>query len=167
LPFYLQEQLGYAVDKANNVASAFEGGGMLGVIAIGALSDRTRLGRVGLSAVGLFGLASALFACAVLVGDSTWLNVLLLAMIGFFLFAPDSILCGAAAQDAGGPRAAAMATGFVNGVGSIGAFVEGLTVPLLAKTYGWSALFPCLVGMALLGGLCLLPVLRASARART
>lgn len=164
LPFYLQEQLSYPVDTANFVASAFEGGGMLGVIAIGALSDRTRLGRVALSAVGLLGLASALLASALWVGHSTWLNVALLAAIGAFLFAPDSILCGAAAQDAGGPRAAAMSTGFVNGVGSIGAFVEGLTVPLLAKSYGWNALFPCLVGMALLGGACLVPALRINAR---
>jgi predicted MFS family arabinose efflux permease len=52
LPFYLQEQLGYAVDKANNVAAAFEGGGFLGVIALGALSDRLSWGRVWLSAVG-------------------------------------------------------------------------------------------------------------------
>ena len=163
LPFYLQEQLGYAVDKANNVASAFEGGGFVGVIAMGALSDRLKLGRVPLSAASLLALAVALFACAKLVGDSTWLNLLLLALIGAFLFAPDSILCGAAAQDAGGRQAASMATGFVNGVGSTGAFIEGLTVPLLAKSLGWSALFPCLVGMAVLGALCLLPVVRARA----
>jgi sugar phosphate permease len=166
LPFYLQEQLAYAVDKANNVASAFEGGGFVGVIAMGALSDKRNLGRIPLSAAALLGLAVALFACAKLVGDSTWLNVLLLAVIGAFLFAPDSILCGAAAQDAGGPMAASMATGFVNGVGSLGALLEGLTVPLLAKRYGWNMLFPGLVGMAVLGALCLLPVLRVSVRAR-
>jgi sugar phosphate permease len=131
----------------------------LGVIAIGTLSDR-RLGRVPLSLLSLLGLAGALLACSLFIGQSTWLNVFLLGMIGLFLFAPDSILCGAAAQDAGGPRAASMATGFVNGVGSVGAFVEGLTVPLLAKHFGWQALFPCLVGMALLGALCLTPVLR-------
>lgn len=167
LPFYLSEQLGYAVDKANNVASAFEGGGMLGVIAMGALSDKKSLGRVPLSAAALLGLSLSLFAGAKLVGDSTTLNVILFALIGAFLFAPDSILCGAAAQDAGGRQAAAMATGFVNGVGSIGAFVEGLSVPLLAKTYGWGALFPCLVGMAALGAVCLVPVLRERARVLT
>lgn len=161
LPFYLQEQLGYAVDKANAVAAAFEGGGLLGVILMGALSDRLGIGRIALSGLSLLGLAAALYAGARWVGGSTSLNVLLLSLIGACLFAPDSILCGAAAQDAGGRRAAAMATGFVNGVGSVGAFVEGLTVPLLAKTYGWSALFPCLVGMALLGALCLVPALRA------
>lgn len=162
LPFYLQEQLAYGVAKANGVAAAFEGGGVIGVIGLGALSDRFGWGRIGLSAASLFGLALALFAGAKLVGDSTSLNVLLLALTGACLFAPDSILAGAAAQDAGGRGAAAMATGFVNGVGSIGAFVEGLTVPLLAKSYGWGALFPCLVGMAVLSGLCLLPALGAA-----
>jgi OPA family glycerol-3-phosphate transporter-like MFS transporter len=164
LPFYLQELLGYAPDKATAVASAFEGGGFFGVILIGYLSDRRRLGRVGLSAAALLALAMALLAAGKLVGVSTALNVALLALIGACLFAPDSILCGAAAQDAGGRHAAAMATGFVNGIGSVGAFIEGLTVPLLAKTYGWGALFPALVGMAVLGAVCLLPALRAQAR---
>lgn len=165
LPFYLSEQLAYDVAKANIVASAFEGGGLLGVIAMGALSDRLKLGRVFLSALSLLGLAAALLAAALLVGPSTALNVALFAIIGAFLFAPDSILCGAAAQDAGGRNAAAMATGFVNGVGSIGAFIEGLSVPLLAKRFGWQALFPCLVGMAALAALCLLPALGVRRRA--
>lgn len=163
LPFYLSERLGYSSVTASSVASAFEGGGVLGVIGIGALSDDRRLGRVKLSAAALLGLAAALFACGELVGESLWLNVALFALIGALLFAPDSIVCGAAAQDAGGRHAAAMATGFVNGVGSIGALVEGLTVPRLAARYGWDALFSSLVVMALLGAACLLPVLRERA----
>jgi sugar phosphate permease len=159
LPFYLSEQLAYDTGKANLVAAAFEGGGFLGVIGMGAISDRVKLGRVGVSAIALLFLAAALFAGAKLVGPSTALNVVLLAAIGAFLFAPDSILCGAAAQDAGGRNAAAMATGFVNGVGSIGALLEGVSVPLVAKRFGWQALFPCLVGMAVLGAVCLLPAL--------
>jgi sugar phosphate permease len=162
LPFYLSQQLGYAEDRANYVAAAFEGGGMLGVIGIGALSDRSGLGRVGLSALGLVGLGLALLVFFLTAGQSTLINVAGLALIGFFLFAPDSILCGAAAQDAGGRHAASMATGFVNGVGSLGAMVEGLMVPQLAKAFGWQALFPCLAVLALLGALCLLPVRRLS-----
>jgi sugar phosphate permease len=53
-----------------------------------------------------------------------------------------------------------MATGFVNGVGSLGALIEGLTLPTLAKHFGWNALFPMLVAMAVLAALCLWPVLR-------
>lgn len=157
LPFYLSEQLGYAADEANYVAASFEGGGMLGVVGMGALSDRSKLGRVTLSALSLVALGISLFAFSGLIGRSTWINALGLALIGALLFAPDSILCGAAAQDAGGRDAAAMATGFVNGVGSIGAFVEGLTVPRLAQSYGWNGLFPVLGGISLLGALCLVP----------
>jgi len=156
LPYYLQKQVGYAVDVANTVASAFEGGGFVGVIAIGALSDR--LGRVALSALSLVGLSLALLGATLFVGDTTWVNVLVLASIGAFLFAPDSILCGAAAQDAGGVHATSMATGFVNGIGSIGALLVGLTLPALAKSYGWQTLWPLLVAMGLLAALCLVPV---------
>jgi len=166
LPYYLQKQLAYPVDRANYVASAFEAGGLVGVIAIGTLSDRPKLGRVPLSAVALLGLGLSLFACAKLMGDSVALNIALLASIGALLFAPDSILCGAAAQDAGGRDAASMATGFVNGIGSLGAFVVGLAVPRMVELYGWNVLFPCLVGMALLSALCLVPALRAGEGAR-
>lgn len=162
LPFYLSQRLGYADDKANYVAMAFEGGGMLGVLAMGALSDRSGLGRVWLSGLALLGLGAALFGFSKVVGQSTLINVAGLALIGAFLFAPDSILCGAAAQDAGGRHAAAMATGFVNGVGSVGAMIEGLTVPQLAKGYGWDALFPFLAALAVLGALALLPALKVS-----
>ncbi|HVY31701.1 MAG TPA: MFS transporter [Polyangiaceae bacterium] len=165
LPYYLQKRLGYADDMASYVAAAFEAGGLVGVVSIGVLSDR-RWGRVGLSTISLLLLAVAMFACAMLVGASLWLNVALLALLGAFLFAPDSILCGAAAQDAGGSQAASMATGFVNGLGSFGALLVGLMVPKMAQAYGWSALFPCLVGVALLGAACLLPALRRPLSAR-
>jgi sugar phosphate permease len=88
------------------------------------------------------------------------LNVLLLALLGAFLFAPDSILCGAAAQDVGGDDAASMATGFVNGIGSLGALVVGLLLPPLVEAWGWGVLFPGLVGVALASAACLLPALK-------
>lgn len=166
LPYYLHKQLGYADDKAGSIAAAFEAGGLVGVITIGVLSDKRSLGRLPLSAASLVGLALALFACVQLVGHSTWLNVGLLAVTGALLFAPDSIVSGAAAQDAGGRNAASMATGFVNGVGSVGALIVGLLLPPMVNAYGWNSLFPCLVGMALLGALSLLPALRSSRSAR-
>lgn len=163
LPYYLNKQLDYPDDKAGLVSAAFEAGGFLGVISIGVLSDRKSLGRVPLSAGALGCLALALAACAALMGPSTGLNVVLLAIIGFLLFAPDSILCGAAAQDVGGKSAAAMATGFVNGVGSVGGFLVGLVLPQLTKAYGWTAMFPSLIATAALGALCLVPALRRRA----
>lgn len=166
LPYYLQKQLSYADHQASYVAAAFEAGGLVGVISIGILSDKRTLGRVGLSAGSLLLLAVVTVACAKLVGSNMWLNVALLALMGAFLFAPDSILCGAAAQDAGGRLASSMATGFVNGIGSVGALLVGLTVPSMSKLYSWNALFPCLVGVSVLGALCLVPALRRPVSAR-
>jgi sugar phosphate permease len=157
LPYYLSTTFGYSTLKAAGMSTAFEVGGLVGVVAIGLLSDRVRLGRSGLAAASLVGLVLALGAY-VLWGASGWLaNVVLIAFIGAMLFGPDSILCGAAAMDAGGPRAASMATGFVNGIGSVGPILQGLLVPPLAKHYGWQALFPTLVVLALCAALVLVP----------
>jgi sugar phosphate permease len=156
LPFYLEKHLGYGVAAANAVASAFEAGGFLGVIGIGVLSDR--LGRVGSSAVSLVGLSLALLIAMLFIGQTTWVNVVVLGSIGACLFAPDSILSGAAAQDAGGAHAVSMSTGFVNGIGSVGALLVGLMLPPLVESYGWPTLWPLLVAMGLLSALCLLPV---------
>jgi sugar phosphate permease len=160
LPYYLSTRLGYATDKAAWVATSFEAGGVLGVIVIGRLSDRTRLSRAGISALSLLGLALALVLYVFFGSAGTLVNVALFGLVGALLFGPDALLSGASAQDAGGPHAAAMAAGFVNGVGSIGAIVEGLCVPPLAKAFGWSALFPGLVVLAIAAALSLLPTLR-------
>jgi sugar phosphate permease len=160
LPYYLATVLEYRADVAANVASAFEAGGVVGVIVIGALSDRLRAAsRPLLSALALVGLAVALFAYTELAGRGVWSNVLGLALIGALLFGPDALLAGAAAQDAGGLRAAATATGMVNGLGSIGGMAEGFAVPALTSRHGWAALVPALSVLAVGAALALLPAM--------
>jgi sugar phosphate permease len=111
-------------------------------------------------------LALALLGYAVLDTASVTGSVIALGLIGASLFGPDSLISGAAAQDAGGPRAASMATGFVNGVGSIGAILEGICVPWISRVFGWHAVFPIFVGMAVVAAVCLLPTLWLSRGAR-
>jgi sugar phosphate permease len=160
LPYFLSTRLGYRADLAANVASAFEVGGIVGVIGIGTLSDRMGpASRVALSAVALLGLSLSLFLYTRLAAQSVSINVLILAAVGACLFGPDSLLSGAAAQDAGGVRAFAAATGFVNGLGSIGGMVEGLAVPQISARFGWGALFPTLLVLALASAAALLPAL--------
>lgn len=169
LPYFLSTTLAYRADLAANVASAFEVGGILGVIAIGTLSDRLGVAsRVPLCALTLLGLSLSLFVYSHFAGQGVLMNVLILAAVGACLFGPDALLSGAAAQDAGGARAFAAATGFVNGLGSLGGMVEGLAVPQLSARFGWGALFPTLLVLALAASAALLPAMlrqRASARA--
>jgi len=160
LPFYLSKRLGYDALTASDVASAFEAGGIAGVIGIGLLSDRVRFNRPTLSAISLVGLALALLLYSRLQGPSVALNVGMFALVGALLYGPDSLLSGAAAQDAAGPHAAATATGFVNGIGSIGAIAQGYVTATVSVRYGWDKLFVVFVALALLGALALGPTLR-------
>ncbi|HEX9621119.1 MAG TPA: MFS transporter [Polyangiaceae bacterium] len=160
LPFYLSQVHGHAGDTAAYIAVGFEAGGTVGAICAGLISDRVRVPRGAVAMVFLLGLAGALLLYARYSTPDPWTNAALLALVGAALFGPDSLISGAAAQDAGGPNAAAMATGFVNGVGSLGALLEGLLVPRIADAWGWSALFPVLVVLGLLAALALLPTLR-------
>jgi sugar phosphate permease len=160
LPYYLGISRGYAGDVAAMVASAFEVGGVVGVIAIGMFSDRLRrFSRAGISALALFALTAALFCYTPLSALGLVPNLLGLAVIGACLFGPDSLLSGAAAQDAGGPHAAAFAAGMVNGIGSVGGMLAGFAVPQISRAWGWEALFPSLVGLAACSALALLPVI--------
>lgn len=168
LPYFLSTTLAYRADVAANVSSAFEVGGVAGVILIGTLSDRLGMGsRAALSALSLLGLALSLFAFSRAGARDVWENAAILALIGAFLFGPDALLSGAAAQDAGGTRAFAAATGFVNGVGSLGGIVEGLAVPQISARFGWGALFPTLLALALASAAALLPAVLWQRRARS
>ncbi len=161
LPFFLAKARGFGEEEAGYVSTSFEVGGIAGVVIIGIASDRLRrYSRSILAAVALVALAAAVVLFTNMDATSTLSNVIGLALIGAALFGPDALISGAAAQDAGGRYAAGMATGFVNGMGSVGAVLQGLLVPWMSETYGWSSLFSVFVGLALLSALCLLPTLR-------
>jgi sugar phosphate permease len=58
--------------------------------------------------------------------------------------------------------AAARATGFVNGVGSLGAILQGYVTIGLRQGFGWSAIFCAFVGFALLSAAALSPTFRTT-----
>ena len=161
LPYYLSGTLGYAVDRAAYLSNAFEAGGIVGVVGLGMLSDRVRrFSRATLSALCLLGLAFALLLCTALPERDVGLTVLALSLVGALLFGPDALLSGAAAQDVGTRAAAATATGLVNGIGSLGGMLEGLSLPLISSHFGWRTLFPLLAGLSLCAALAVRPATR-------
>jgi sugar phosphate permease len=85
------------------------------------------------------------------------INFLSMSLIGFCLFGPDTIICGAAAQDLGGKNNVAKAAGFINGVGSVGAIFQGVVTSNVSKLHnGWNKLFYLFVALALLSSIALL-----------
>ncbi|HVE81489.1 MAG TPA: MFS transporter [Myxococcales bacterium] len=165
LPYFMQDSLGYSKALAGNVPLAFEAGGAVGSLLVGWLSDRAFRGqRVKVGVGALVGLAAALAAYSVLAGRGVVANALALAAVGFFLFGPDSLLSGAAAQDLGGPREAGTAAGVINGIGSVGSVFSGLLAAWCSARFGWGTLYLLLGGGALVAAAILLPFVRLSSR---
>ncbi len=148
LPLFFVEQLALGTAAAGYLMVFFPRGGSAGPIAGGWLSDWVFGARRGPpSVVMLIGLCLSLVMLRA-VGADLLLLAVALCGIGFFLYGPDMLLSGTAAQDFGSREGAATVSGFVNGCGSIGAAVQGLAVPLIAQSWGWNAVFGTLVVMA-------------------
>jgi len=167
LPFFMHERLGYSQARAGYQSLAFELGGALGAISAGALSDRL-VGRRGLLAIAMTtGLALACFLYVPLAHLGSVPNFLGLALIGFMLFGPDSLVSSIAAQDLGGSDGASTAAGVINGIGSLGAVVQGIFVGAWVKAHGWDSVFSVFVALSLISALALVPFARARVSARS
>jgi sugar phosphate permease len=149
LPFYLTKALGYSEERAGYLSVSFEVGGIIGAIVVGLVSDRFFPNRRrAVSSSFLFGLAAALLLYTRLAPLGPVANFLSMALIGFCLFGPDALVSGAMAQDLGGPLAAATAAGAINGMGSLGAILQGRVTSTISTAYGWDALYYVFVGLA-------------------
>ena len=166
LPYYLEKVLLYEKVRAANVSNSFEIGGIAGTIVIGLLSDRLRhVPRSVIAAISLLALAAAFQLYAVVGSTGQLANFLSMALVGFLLFGPDSLISGAAAQDAGGAGAAALAAGLINGIGSLGAILQEAVTRGVSARWGWDGLFHVFVALSLISALCLIPTFRSPARA--
>lgn len=168
LPYYLSKVLLYPEDTAGYLSTSFEVGGVVGAIVVGYLSDKYFAGRrVTVAAPLVFCIGGAMLLYLQIGTWGMWFNAGAMALVGFLLFGPDSLLSGAAAQDLGGARAAGSAAGVINGMGSVGAILQGQVTSVVAEQYGWNTLFYVLVGLSTAGALALLPLfLRERARAK-
>lgn len=166
LPFYLETVLQYAPAQAGYFSTSFEIGGVAGTIALGALSDRLPgVPRSVVCAASLVGLAFALFVYTRVGGIGHVMNFAAMALVGALLYGPDSLLSGAAAQDLGGPRAAALAIGMINGLGSVGAVSQEFIARAVSRSSGWNAVFYVLLVSAAAAAVLLVPTFRSAPRA--
>jgi sugar phosphate permease len=157
LPYYLNTVLGYTKAQAGYQSVSFEVGGIAGSIVIGYISDRYFPGRRRyVASFMVAALAGALLLYTRLAPISVLLNFCGMALIGFCLFGPDTLISGAAAQDIGGKHDVAKAAGFINGFGSTGAIFQGLVTSGVSAKFGWDALFYVFVVLALLSSVALL-----------
>jgi OPA family sugar phosphate sensor protein UhpC-like MFS transporter len=159
LPYYLHAAAGLSEVASGYVSTAFDAGGVLGSIGLGYASDKLPRARGLVAAAGLIGLAAALLAYANVAASSIAWHCGALALIGMLLFGPDSLISGAAAQEAASATEAATAVGLVNGMGSVGALFQGVLTVSVQQAFGWDALFRVFVGLSLVAAACLSPAL--------
>jgi sugar phosphate permease len=160
LPYYLHTSAGFDDATSGYVSTSFEIGGVLGTIALGYVSDRMTASRASAAIASLLGLALALLLYARLGTAAAMVHFASMMLVGALLFGPDALISGAAAQDAGGTRAAATAVGVVNGMGSVGALLQGALTIGVKEAFGWNALFYVFFVLALIASACLVPALR-------
>jgi sugar phosphate permease len=162
LPYYLNtSSLHYGKGESAIVAIAFEAGGIPFSIAAGFVADRLfGRRRILVACLCSGGLIGSLFLYASVGATSVFVNVLVLALVGAFLFSADTLVSGVASQDLGGPHAASLACGLINGLGSFGAVFQAITLVPIKQSYGWDSVFTLFEAAAALSFIALLPFIR-------
>ncbi len=158
LPTYMVDHLGYSLSEAGYTSTLYEAVGFVGVIAAGYASDKLfQSRRMPVGALGMLGVAIICFFHPRLAAWSHLGNAIGISLIGFFTYGPDALMSGAAAIDACSPKTAGLASGFINGVGSIGQIASGFIVVYMSKYFGWDSLFYFLAIIAFISA-CLLAI---------
>ncbi len=153
LPLYMVERLGYSLSEAGYTSILYEAVGFLGIVTAGYVSDKLfQARRMPVGALGMWGLAVTCLFQPHLAAWSHLGNAIGISLIGFFTYGPDALMSSAAAIDAGSPKAAGLAAGFINGVGSLGQMISGFIVAYIAKQLGWDSLFYFFVAIAAIAG---------------
>ena len=153
LPLYMVEHLGYSLAEAGYTSILYEAAGFAGIVAAGYVSDKVfQARRMPVGALGMWGLAITCLFQPQLAAWSHLGNAIGISLIGFFTYGPDALMSGAAAIDAGSPKAAGLASGFINGVGSLGQMLSGFVVAYIARQLGWDSLFYFFVAIAAIAG---------------
>jgi OPA family glycerol-3-phosphate transporter-like MFS transporter len=123
LPAFLNVQ-GLDVARASYYSQVFDFAGLGGVILAGWALDRWFKGNwaavCACMAVGVI----AGYASVIMFGRNPAMVAFCFGLVGFMLYGPDTLLCGAASVQVAGEKNAVAVAGLVNGMGSIGSIVQ-------------------------------------------
>lgn len=145
IPFYLHGPKDMSIMLASSGVSWFEIGGFIGMVAAGWGSDYFWKGnRVPVMILCAVGLVFALIGLIYIPPEHAILDMILLTMIGFFVFGPQMIV-GLAAAEFVDKRAAATSNGFAGTLGYFGAAVANYPLGKIIDMWGWNAFFTFLL----------------------
>lgn len=123
LPAFLDIQ-GLDVARASYYSIPFEVAGFAGAVLAGVALDRVFRGNWAalcfLMALGMIGGYLAVLNF----GSSPLMIALCYSVVGFMIYGPDTLLCGAASIEVAGEKNGIAVVGIVNGIGSIGPVIQ-------------------------------------------
>ena len=156
-PKYLNDRLGTNMAQSGALGALFELAGPLSALLAGVVSDKL-LGsrRNPISVVCLVASAVLVYSLDKLPATKFMLGACLF-LIGFALYAPDTLVSGTAAIDFATKKGASTAVGLINSCGSIGAIAGGTIPGFFHERWGWNGVFVCLSASLIIAGLLLLP----------
>lgn len=158
LPKYIHEKANYDPEKAADISTLFDVGGIFGGISAGLLSDFT--GMRATTCVLMLALSAPVLYIYNLYGSLSLAHSIGLSMVcGFFVNGPYALITTAVSADLGthqilkgNSKALSTVTAIIDGTGSIGAAVGPLLAGVIESS-GWNNVFYMLIGsdiMALL-----------------
>jgi sugar phosphate permease len=153
LPLYMTQKLRYSASEAGYTSSLYELVGFTGAILAGYVSDKfMQARRLPVASAMFWGLAVMCWLHPTFAAMGRGGVAVSIALIGMMNFGPDTLLQGAASQDAGTKWGVGRASGFISGFGSVGQLFSPYLVAYVAEKYGWDRLFYAFVGIAFAGG---------------
>jgi OPA family sugar phosphate sensor protein UhpC-like MFS transporter len=159
-PMFVKESLGTDVITSAITSAWMPIGGIVGIIASGYISDNLFQARRAPVII----LSLLVTAGVMLMGlwhiDNLWVMCVYFFLIGMFLYGPDSMVSATASVDFGTKHGAGSATGFVNGVGSIGAILGGYLPGIMTDANNWTLFLAISLTGILISAIILLPLWR-------
>jgi len=150
-PMILAEMFTLQGSTAGHISTTFDWIGFMGVVVAGVGSDRLfRSRRAPVIFIMSLGMGASTLGLLLLGQSSLMLFAVFLGLIGFMLMGPDSLLSGTAAMEVSSKEFAVVASGIINGLGSIGPIVQEEVIGFIKGAYGVDAVLALLVGVAAL-----------------
>lgn len=159
-PKYVAEMVHSDAFASTAVAAAMPIGGLVGVVAVGYVSDKLFQARRAPAAI------LSLLACAAVMTtgfaqlQNPWIMAVFFFLVGAFLYGPDSMISATASMDFGTKRGAGTAVGFVNGIGSIGGILGGWLPGSITSGTDWTPLFVVMLVGLIASSIVLMPLWR-------
>jgi OPA family glycerol-3-phosphate transporter-like MFS transporter/OPA family sugar phosphate sensor protein UhpC-like MFS transporter len=150
-PTFLKESKGMTLSNAGLMVAAFEGSGVVGMLAAGWITDRVFGGRGARTCVFcmIFTGVSLFFFRAIPAGHMLLTTATLMAA-GFFIYGPQALV-GIAVANLATKKAAATAVGLTGIFGYASGVLSGWGLGWLVEHYGWDKAFLGLLVVTAIG----------------